>query len=110
MRLALVGSPDPTCRTSCDPAGWSSGSSAASIVLSRHVWELHGCGKLCAARPARGLARRRGFRSGFSRLPADPTEPDDGQSWHPRRSDHHSSNVLPVPVVTAHAEVPFGAC
>src|SRR5262245_54719519 len=34
-----------------------------------------------AERPAGGLARRRGFRSGFSRQPADPTEPDDGQPW-----------------------------
>src|SRR5262245_61435264 len=37
--------------------------------------------KLWAERPAGGLARRRGFRSGFSRLLADPTEPDDGQPW-----------------------------
>jgi hypothetical protein len=44
----------------------------------------------CAVPPARGPARLRGFRSGFSRQPADPTEPDDGQSCPPRRSDHHS--------------------
>jgi len=47
---------------------------------------FHGWGKVCVARPTRGLAGRRGFRSGFSRLPADPTEPDDGQPWHPRRT------------------------
>jgi hypothetical protein len=66
--------------------------SSAWIALSRQSFGgLPGCGKLRVRRLRRGgLARRRGFRSGFSRLPADPTEPDDGQSWSPRRSDHHS--------------------
>lgn len=54
------------------------------------VWRSHGRGKVSAARPARGLARRRGFRSGFSRLPTDPTEPDDGQSWHPAPERHEA--------------------
>ena len=48
-------------------------------------------GQLCRGVRRGFLARRRGFRSGFSRLPADPTEPDDGQSWHPRRNDHQQS-------------------
>ena len=75
----------------------------ALIVLSRQsVWGLHGWWQvMCGASGAGRLARRRGFRSGFSRLLADPTEPDDGQSWHPRRSDHHSPNLLPVLVSVA---------
>src|SRR5829696_1616438 len=66
--------------------------SSAWIALSRQSFGgLPGCGKLRVRRFRRGgLARRRGFRSGFSRLPADPTEPDDGQSWPPRRSDQYS--------------------
>src|SRR5829696_1300037 len=78
-------------------AGARVGSSAWIALIRQSFGGLPGCGKLRVRRVRRGcLARRRGFRSGFSRLPADPTEPDDGQSWHPRRNDHHSSNLLPV--------------
>src|SRR5262249_13199402 len=93
----LVPVAHPIVKTSPDKAAQSGACTQAQIGRSAWIGKhgslsairgpgLRGYGKLCAARPARGLARRRGFRSGFSRLPADPTEPDDSQPWHPRRT------------------------
>jgi len=93
----LVPVAHPIVKTSPDKAAQSGACTQAQIGRSAWIGKhgslsairgpgLRGYGKLCAARPAWGLARRRGFRSGFSRLPADPTEPDDSQPWHPRRT------------------------
>ena len=60
-------------------------------------------GKLCAARPARVSHPATGFSFRFLPSTCCPTEPDEGQSWHPRRNDHHSPNLLLVQVPTAHA-------
>ena len=47
---------------------------------SPNVWAAPCGGQVGSNASGWGLARRRGFRSGFCRLPADPTEPDDGQA------------------------------